>query len=136
MRFEYYSPSDEKRSCVVRTMTKLTGKGYSTVGSELTAMAQSLACDTYNDERVFGEYMASHGIYRLEGYEGSAVGELVLDDGEYCVYATNRDGFYHLIPVVDDVIYDRKDDSRGLYVIAVYKKMIQRPEEYPGQSGV
>ena len=31
MKFEYYNPSDDKRSCVVRTMTKLTGKDYDTV---------------------------------------------------------------------------------------------------------
>ena len=42
MEFDYYNPSDESRSCVVRTMTKLTGKEYSTVKAELTALAQEL----------------------------------------------------------------------------------------------
>ena len=31
MNFEYYNPSDESGSCVVRTMTKLTGKEYDIV---------------------------------------------------------------------------------------------------------
>ena len=124
MEFEYYSPSDDKRSCVVRTMTKLTGNEYDTVKSELTELANRLGIDTFNDERVFSRYMASHGINRLEGYNDLKVGQLGLDSGTYCVYCTNRNGFHHLLPVVGNVIYDRRDDSRELYVIAVYKKEI------------
>ena len=58
MKFEYYNPSDESRSCVVRTMTKLTGKAYDIVKAELTALAKKLGYETYNDEHVFGQYMA------------------------------------------------------------------------------
>lgn len=122
MRFEHYNPSDESRSCVVRTMTKLTGKEYSVVKAELTELAKQAGCDTYNNETVFERYMAEQGIYKLEGCGGMTVDELELGGGAYCVYSTNRDGFYHLFPVVDSVIYDRRDDSRGLWVINVYKK--------------
>ena len=122
MEFEYYSPSDESRSCVVRTMTKLTGKEYSTVKEELTELAQKLGYETYNDEAVFKQYMAEHGIYKIKEYVDTTVGEIELNDGSYCVYSTNHKGFFHLIPVVDNVIYDRRNDSLELYVIAVYKK--------------
>lgn len=123
MEFEYYNPSDEKRSCVVRTMTKLTGKEYSIVKKELTELAEQSGLETYNDENVFEKYMAEHGISKLKEYKNTTVGELELNDGIYCVYATNRNDFYHLLPVVDNVIYDRRNDSDGLYVIAVYRKM-------------
>ena len=122
MEFEYYNPSDESRSCVVRTMTKLTGKEYSTVKAELTALAQELGYETYNEEAVFGQYMAEHGIYKIQEYVDTTVGELELKDGFYCVYSTNHKGFFHLMPVVDNVIYDRRNDSIELYVISVYKK--------------
>ncbi len=122
MNFEYYNPNDDKRSCVVRTMTKLTGKNYSTVKSELTELAQEIGCETYNNESVFERYMKRHDIYKLKEYEDTTVGELELDGGTYCVYCTNCDGFYHLLPVVDNVIFDRRNDSLDLYVIAVYKK--------------
>ncbi len=122
MKFEYYNPSNDKRSCVVRTMTKLTGKEYSTVKSELTALANDTGCETYNDEKVFSRYMADYGFYKLNDYTDTKVGQLSLSCGSYCVYCTNRDGFFHLLPVVDNVIFDRRDDSRELYVIAVYKK--------------
>ena len=121
MEFEYYNPSDDKRSCVVRTLTKLTGKEYSTVKAELTALAHELGHETYNDEAVFEPYMANHGFYKISNH-CNTVGELESDSGAYCVYCTNRAGFYHLLPIVDNIIYDRRNDSLELYVIAVYKK--------------
>lgn len=125
MKFEYYDPSDDKRSCVVRTMTKLTDKEYSAVKAELIKLAQELGCEAYNDESVFGRYMAEHGIYKIREYDETTVGELELNDGKYCVYCTNRNGFFHLLPVVDNVIYDRRNDSLELYVIAIYKKKVE-----------
>ena len=71
--------------------------------------------------------MASHGINRLEGYNDLKVGQLVLDSGTYCVYCTNRNGFHHLLPIVGNVIYDRRDDSRELYVdCSIQKGNIKR----------
>ncbi len=122
MEFEYYNPSDDSRSCVVRTMTKLTGKEYSTVKAELTELAHSMGFGGYNVEAVFERYMAEHGINKIMEYDDTKVGELELGSGEYCVHCTNRSGFHHLLPVIDNTICDRRDDSRELYVIAVYKK--------------
>ena len=85
-------------------------------------LAQELGCGTYNDEAVFERYMESHGISKLKEYDEIKVGALELKGGVYCVHCTNREGFHHLLPVVDNVIYDRRDDSRELYVVAVYKK--------------
>lgn len=122
MKFEYYNPSDESGSCVVRTMTKLTGKEYVTVKAELTDLAKKLGLETYNDEVVFRRYMEEHGIYRIKENDNTTVGELELNEGMYCIYSTNHNGFFHLIPVIDNVIYDRRNDSLQLYVIAIYKK--------------
>jgi len=122
MRFEYYSPTDESRSCVARTMTKLTGKDYDTVKAELTELSQSMGLDSYNDEAVFVRYMEEHGITEHKGHSGSRVGELALGPGEYCVFCTDGGEFFHLMPVIDDVVYDRKDTYNELCVIAVYRK--------------
>ena len=122
MRFEHFDPSSESRSCVVRTMTKLTGKEYSVVKAELTALAQSMGKDSYNDESVFGEYMAGFGMKKCGEYDDTRAGELDLGNGVYCVFCTDRKDFCHLMPVIDNVIYDRRDDYRELWVVAVYKK--------------
>lgn len=112
MRFEHFDPSSESRSCVARTMTKLTGKEYSAVKAELTALAQSMGKDSYNDESVFGEYMAGFGMKKCGEYDDTRVGELDLGNGVYCVFCTDRKDFCHLMPVIDNVIYDRRDDYR------------------------
>ena len=118
MRFELYDPTDESRSCVARAMTKLTGKEYGTVKAELTALAQSMGLESYNDERVFGGYMAGFGMTKFKEYEDTRAGELELESGAYCVFCTDGRGFFHLMPVIDGVIYE----YRELWVIAVYKK--------------
>lgn len=94
----------------------------SMVKEELTVLAQKLGFETYNDESVFVYYMAEHGIYKINEYENTTVGELELNNGIYCIYSTDNNGFFHMIPVVNNVIYDRRNDSLQLYVIAVYKK--------------
>ena len=122
MDFAYYNPSDESRSCVVRTMTKLTGREYQTVKNELTALAQEMGYPEYNEPAVFERCLKSHGFAKCAEGGGLQVGALRPDRGIYCVFCTNQAGFYHLMPVIDGVIYDRRNDSQELYVLAVYRK--------------
>ena len=122
MDFAYYNPSDESRSCVVRTMTRLTGKPYETVKAELTALAAKMEYPEYNEPAVFEAYMAQHGIVKCMDDCGLRVKELNPERGTYCVFCTDHEGFFHLMPVQDGVIYDRRDDSQDLYVLAVYRK--------------
>lgn len=123
LRFMYYNPSGESRSCVVRTMTRLTGKPYETVKAELTALAAKMEYPEYNEPEVFEAYMAQHGIAKCIDECGLRVKELKLERGTYCVFCTNHEGFFHLMPVQDGVIYDRRDDSQELFVLAVYRQM-------------
>lgn len=128
MEFAYYNPSDESRSCVVRTMTKLTGKAYQTVKEELTALAAALGYPEYNEPAVFERYMAAHGIFRCMEDCGMQVNALSLGSGTFCVFSTNRTGFFHLFPVIDGVIYDRKNAYQELDVLAVYEKAANHTE--------
>lgn len=123
LRFMYYNPSGESRSCVVRTMTRLTGKPYETVKAELTALAAEMEYLEYNEPDVFEAYMAQHGIIKCIDDCGLRVKELKLERGSYCVFCTDHEGFFHLMPVQDGVIYDRRDDSQELFVLAVYRQM-------------
>ena len=122
MDFAYYNPSDETRSCVVRTMTKLTGKAYQTVRDELTALASEFGYPEYNAPAVFEHYLAQHGFVKSEDSGGLQVRALRLARGTYCVFCTNGEDFFHLMPVIDGVIYDRRDDCQDLSVLAVYEK--------------
>ena len=122
MDFAYYNPSDESRSCVVRTMTKLTGGEYQAVKHELTALAQEMGYPEYNEPAVFERYLLSHGFAKCSEGGGSQVRAFRLDRGIYCVFCTNQADYFHLMPVIDGVIYDRRNDSQELYVLAVYRK--------------
>ncbi len=123
LTFELYDPSDDKQSCVVRTMTKLVGRDYSTVKQELKKLAERSGFETYNDQSVFEEYMSRNGIYKERDYNNNTqLKDLDLSDGAYCVFVTNRVSYFHLVPVIDNVIYDRRNESLGMYVVATYKK--------------
>lgn len=120
--FADYNPSEEPRSCVARTMTKLTGLPYDTVKQELAALASDMGYPEWNETAVFEAYLAKHGLNKIMGDSGIQVQALPDMDGICCIFCTNRDGFYHLMPVVDGVIYDRRDAYRGMFVLAVYQK--------------
>ncbi len=123
LSFEKYDPSEDKQSCVIRAMSKLTGKDYPTVKKEMTALAERSGFETYNDQSVFEEYMSRNGIYKDRDYNNNTqLRDLDLSGGSYCVLMTNRMSFFHLLPVVDNVIYDRRNDSLTLYVLSTYKK--------------
>ncbi|MBQ8959726.1 MAG: hypothetical protein IJ071_00695 [Ruminococcus sp.] len=92
------------------------------VKAELTALAEELGCETYNDQRVFGAFLERLGFGLISVRERITLGELELDRGRYCVLCSDRKEFCHLLPVVDGVIYDRRDDCRSLFVEAVYKE--------------
>ena len=64
MEFVYFNPTDESRSCVVRTMTRLTGKPYEAVKKVLTELAAEMGYPDYNETAVFEKYMAAHRIFR------------------------------------------------------------------------
>ena len=122
MEYQYYNPSEDKGSCVARTLTKLTNKPYSVVKAELVDLAKKLGFETQNEAKVFENYMEKHGFFKVKDYKGVKVKNLKLDDGEYCIFSTNNEGFYHLFPIIDNVIWDRHNTNNDLFVISVYKK--------------
>ena len=90
MEFAYYNPSDESRSCVVRTMTKLSGKPYETVKSELTALASEMAYPAYNEPEVFEAYkdrlpdnFRKRAEHYFSEYRRAETGAEAWQNGEY-----------------------------------------------------
>ena len=115
-----YNPSDEHGSCIARTLTLLSGKPYPAVRAELDALAGALGFDTYTETAVFEEYLARLGFYPADGYTGVRMDALTLPAGRFCVICTDGAGFYHMLPVIDSVIYDRRNDSGALTVFRIY----------------
>ena len=124
MKYIEYNLTDEngKSNCVIRTFSKIFNKSYKEVLNDLIDTAKELGCESFNDIPVFEKYMEINGITK-ETVEGDIkVKDLVLDEGTYVVFCYDKKDFYHMIPIIDNTVYDKHDDSLELYVISLYKE--------------
>ena len=120
----YISDSNGKSNCVVRSLCKILNKEYNDVYNDLFEIAEELNC-SFNDILVFERYMEYNGIFKVDFDEDDImVKDLKIDDGLYIVFCYDRKNFYHMIPIIDSVIYDKKSDCMNLYVISIYKGII------------
>ena len=42
--------------------------------------------------------------------------------GKSIIYCYDKKDFYHMVAIVDDVLYDKTDDSLNLYVLQIFKE--------------
>ena len=105
MKFrEYYISNKEgKSNCVIRTFCKLFNKSYDDVFNELCNLASALNSDNFNDVLVFETYLKNNGFVSL-------------------VFCYDKKEYYHMFPIIDNVIYDKNDECLDLYILKVYKE--------------
>ncbi|MBQ6840782.1 MAG: hypothetical protein IJO63_01540 [Bacilli bacterium] len=111
-----------KSNCVVRSFCKLLNKEYDDVFKELCDIQFSLQKDSYNDIDVFETYMLNHKIMPISyGYD-MLVKDLNLDNGSHIVFCYDKKDYYHMIPIINNTIYDKNESCKDLFVIKIYKK--------------
>lgn len=122
MKFEkYYITNKEgKSNCVIRSLCKILNKEYD-VYNELVNTAKQLNCNSFNDIEVFETYMEEHNIKKINSKE-LQIKDLKLDNKEYVIFCYDKKDFYHMIPIVNNVIYDKNEECMNLYTISIYKK--------------
>ena len=120
MKFVEYNPISEKGACVLRTFTKLFNKDYKIIKEELTTLAKSLNYEFYNEIEVFEKYLSDNNYIKIYG-NNTLVSNLNLDSGKYAIFAY-KDDWYHMFPIIDNIIYDKNDNCLDLYVISIYKQ--------------
>lgn len=122
MRFEKYYVCDKsnKSNCVIRTFCKLFGKQYDDVKKELLDIALQLNYDNYNEIEVFEKYLSDKGYLKLKLDNDIKIKDLNLKNGKYAVFCCDRKEFYHMLSIIDGIIYDKDDTCLDLYVINVY----------------
>lgn len=115
MKLEYYNPIDEHGGCVIRAISKSLDKDYYIVKEELKQINE-------NYTAIFEEYLLNNNFNIDESYKNKLLFDIVLE-GNNVVLAHDND-WYHLICVIDNVIYDKctKDELKNMKVIKVYKK--------------
>ena len=120
----YISDSNGKSNCVVRSLCKILNKEYNDVYNDLFEIAMK-SNSSFNDISVFERYMEYNGIFKVDFDEDDImIKDLKIDNGLYIVFCYDRKNFYHMIPIIDSVIYDKNSDCMNLYVISIYKGII------------
>ena len=124
MRFKefYISDKNGKSNCVIRSLCKALNKKYNDVYDELCKLANKLNCDSFNEIPVFEKYMEDNNIIKTSYSEDIKVKDLKLDNSDYIVFCYDKKDFYHMVSIIDKVIYDKNSDCMDLYVIAIYRK--------------
>ena len=118
----YISDNDGKSNCVIRSLCKILNKEYNDIYNDLCKIAEDLKCDSFNDIPVFEKYMEGNSIFKIICGEDIKVQDLKIDNSSYIVFCWNKKDYYHMISIIDNVIYDKNFDCMNLYVISIYKK--------------
>ena len=118
----YITDKNGKSNCVIRSLCKILNKEYNDVYNDLCKIAEDLKCDSFNDIPVFEKYMEDNNIFNIDYDKDIMIKDLNLNDNSYVVFCWNKKDYYHMLPIVDNVIYDKNSDCLNLYVISIYRK--------------
>ena len=117
---EFYIDFNGKSNCVIRSLCKALNKEYEEVYNDLLEISKELN-KSFNDIPVFEKYMSNNNINKIIEEE-IKIKNLKLSNGTYIVFCYDKKDFYHMIPIIDNVIYDKNKDCIDLYTISIYKK--------------
>ena len=113
--YKYYQPNkkdlkDKYGDCVIRALTKVTGKPWEKVFDELILIARELQCMP-NGKPCYERYLTEngflyHGVSNAKGTKRPTVDRFAKDhhNGTYFVIVAN-----HVVSVVDGIYYDTWD---------------------------
>lgn len=118
----YITDKNGKSNCVIRSLCKILNKQYNDVYNDLCKIAEDLKCDSFNDIPVFEKYMEDNNIFNIDYNKDIMIKDLNLNDNSYVVFCWNKKDYYHMLPIIDNVIYDKNSDCLNLYVISIYRK--------------
>ena len=118
----YISNSEGKSNCVIRSFCKMYDEEYDNVYNELCDIAKELNCESFNDIEVFETYMKSRNTTKLDYGKDIKIKDLELDDGKYIIFCFDKKDYYHMVPIIDNVLFDKDNSSLELYIINIYKE--------------
>lgn len=118
----YISDKSGKSNCVIRSLCKILNEKYDKVFNDLCEVAKELNCSSFNDIPVFEKYMEDNNIFKTDFDKDIMIKDLSLDDNSYIVFCWDKKDYYHMIPIISNVIYDKNSDCLDLYVLSIYRK--------------
>lgn len=120
----YIADKNGKSNCIIRTFCKLFCKKFEDAKEELIGIANELGVDSYAEIKVFEKYLNINNYYKFDVLKDVKINNLNLPLGRYAIFCYDKNDYYHMFGVIDDVIYDKDDKCLDLYVITVYKEKI------------
>ena len=123
IKFEEYfvSNSDGQSNCIIRSFCKMFNKEYDEVFDELVDIANKLNYDSYAEIEVFEKYLEDRKFLPIDNYKDTQIKDLSLDNSKYIIFCYDKKDWYHMVPIIDNTLYDKTEESLDLYVITVYK---------------
>jgi predicted transcriptional regulator len=120
MTFEYYNPVDEKGGCIFRSFSKYFDKDYNTIKKEILDLQKELNVESYTDDLVIETYLNNHGVYDTNSEYKGQIKDL-KNEGKSIILCYNKKDFYHMVTIIDNVVYDKHEETFDLYVLKIYK---------------
>ena len=126
MKFAEFNISnkDGKSNCVIRSLCKVFNNSYDDVYNELLDICNKINASSFNDVEVFEEYMMIRNTKAIDYGKDMLIKDLKLDNGNYLVLCYDKKDFYHMVPIMDNTLYDKDNRSLDLYVIKIYKESV------------
>ena len=118
----YICNSEGKSNCVIRSLCKVFNEEYNNVYNELCVIVKKINCESFNDIEVFEEYMKRRNTFPINYGKNIKIKDLNLENGKYLVLCWDKKEFYHMVPIIDNTIYDKDEKSLELYTITIYKE--------------
>jgi len=122
MKYNYYYiiDKDGKSNCVIRSFCKIYDLEYNDVINELLSISHKLN-SSFNDIETFEEFMNRRNTIKLDNYHDQLIKDIKLDNNKYIIFCYDKKDFYHMVPVINNIVYDYNEDFYNLYVISIYK---------------
>ena len=127
MEFREYNIVDNngKSNCVIRSLCKILNKQYDEVYKGLSEEKDKLNSNSFNDIEVFESYMKNNNILEINSEKDKKIKDLKLDNNSYIIFCYDKKDYYHMIPIINDIIYDKNNECLNLYILKIYKKNIE-----------
>ena len=103
--YKYYYICDEngKSNCVIRSFCKLYNDNYKNVYNELCSIQKGINSKSFNDIEVFEEYMKRHNTFAIDTEKEKLIKELEFDNDSYIIFCWDKNDYYHMIPVINNI---------------------------------
>ena len=120
MKYIEYDPIMKHGGCILRTFMKLLDKDEEIIYIELLDLCKKMGHTDYTDIEVFEEYLKNNNYVKINDNKDVLVKDLDNLEGKYACFCF-KDNWYHMIPIIDNTVYDSKQNSLELKVISLYK---------------